>query len=499
MELTKIKKLSIEIFLILGASLFFYILLYKLFFREPKLLQVFILGVMGSVFLLIISNREVFLLCLCAFILPYVINVNLFYHEVSYQRPLYGFAISAFDVIFFALFVSWIYRLSLRPLEKIYLVPNVTIPFFFIAVFTCIGLHYSSALPVIKVSAMWELFKKWLIVIYLANNLNNNNKTISLVIGFLLLAGLFQAFIGTGQYIKGGPLGLGMLGETYDELYLNVEGGIRRSAGTLGQPNQLALFLGLILQLNLSYFFSKLPYDSKWYLRWIYVTPFIPMLFTLFISYSRSGWFSFLTAGAINASWCLILCTRKKFFSIIIVFGFFITFAGMAFVLSESIRNRILLDDKGASEVRKPLEEIAKNIICDNPWFGVGLTDYQAVVYQYDNTQSWVSSEIFFETVHNEPLLVAAEQGIPVLLLLIYLIAWILFTLWRISRTSVDPFLPYMAIGFFSGLISWMIHTQKDYNYVFLTTRFWFYIGIICAMKYLIEEKEKNIATIQSC
>jgi O-antigen ligase len=354
-------------------------------------------------------------------------------------------------------------------------------------------LHYSNALLPVKVSAIWEIFKKWLLIIYIANNLNNN-KIIYLVIGSLLLSGLCQSLIGTGQYIKGGPLGLGMLGEIYDELYLEVQAGIRRSSGTLGQPNQLALFLGPLLQLNLSYFFARFPNDSKWYLRWMYILPFVPMLFTLFVSYSRSGWFSFLIGGAINASWCLSLRTGKKLFSVFIVFGFFIVFATMAFVLSESIRNRLLMEDKGASEVRKPLEEIAKNIICHNPWFGVGLTDYQAVVYQYDNTQSWVSSEIFFETVHNEFLLVAAEQGIPVLLLFIYLIAWALITLWKISRTHVDPFIPYIAIGFFCGLISWMIHSQKDYHYVFFTTRFWFHIGIIYAMKYFIAHKEKTLS-----
>jgi hypothetical protein len=120
----------IEILLISFLNLLISLFLIKIFGMDPKFLKAFIVGMIGSVFIIIIPNREVFILCVCAFILPFVVNVNFFFQEVYYHRPLYGFAVSAFDIAFFILIASWIYRLSILFNEKIFFIPNVSIPFF---------------------------------------------------------------------------------------------------------------------------------------------------------------------------------------------------------------------------------------------------------------------------------------------------------------------------------------------------------------------------------
>jgi hypothetical protein len=40
------------------------------------------------------------------------------------------------------------------------------------------------------------------------------------------------------------------------------------------------------------------------------------------------------------------------------------------------------------------------------------------------------------------------------------------------------------------------MHNQKEYEYIFFQTRFWFNIGIILAMKSLTEKQEKEALQI---
>lgn len=326
-------------------------------------------------------------------------------------------------------------------------------------------------------SALWMLAKNWLVLIYLSNNIDDRD-TLYLVISVLLLGGLFQGVIGIGQYINGGPLGLEFLGEKSGDTALkSAQAGIGRVSGTIGHPNKMALFLGSMLQLNLSCLFARLPDKFKRY-RWLFFVPLTIMLFTLLVSYSRSGWASFIAGGIVNSSWCMARRTGKKITSIITVIALFISLALMAFLLIPSVRNRILMDDKGAAEVRKPLAQVARNVISDNPWLGIGLNNYASCYPEYDDTAYWVGLE-FPHVVHNEWLLIAAESGIPAFFCFIFIVSWVLLNLVRISRSNLDPLLPYVAIGFFSGVVSWGMHSLKEFEYIMLTVRFWFNIGVM--------------------
>ena len=467
------------------------VVLIKTLSMDAKWMKVIILGLTGLTALLIIPHREKVLLCLFTFLLPLQMDINFLRESVHFRRPIQGFVISGFDVFFFALMLLWIYRLSINHTLRINFFPHVTIPFFLMFVLSLAGLSPAAVSFHVKVSVLWLMFKSWLVIIYLANNIDDQ-KLLYLVVGILLLTGLFQSMVGIGQYAKGGPLGLGFLGELSS--LKSGQAGISRIGGTIGHANKMALFLGTLLQLNMACLFPLFPKSYK-KLQWMYTVPFVPMLLTLLMTYSRGGWFSFLTGGVINCYWCAVRRTGKKVVSAIVVFGSFILFAAMAFLLLESVRNRLLMDDNGASEIRKPTAQIAKNIIYHNPWLGVGLNNYTSVIHKYDNTNIGASYH-FPAAVHNVFLLIAAESGIPVLILFLYTLGYLFYTLWQMSRTRTDTLIPYLSIGFFCGLISWIMHNQKEYEYIFFQTRFWFNIGIILAMKSLTEKQEKEVLQI---
>nr|MDU9046339.1 O-antigen ligase family protein [Candidatus Electrothrix aestuarii] len=456
---------------------------------EPKWFKVLIIGALGSAFLSILLPRheKIFLLTL-AFLLPLTICTDLYKESVPYERSINALKISAFDLLFFPLLLEWLYRIVTDYRVRVSLFPHITIPFFLIVMLCIAGLYPVEHTLIIKITSIWKLLRCWLITIYVANNLDTPGK-IYIVIGMVLLSGMFQGAIGTGQYVKGAPLGLTFLGEKTS--FWGAQEGVNRIGGTIGHPNKFALFLGVLLQVNISSFFARFPKNSKWYLRLTYLLPFAPMLFALLVSFSRSGWASFLIGGVINCSWCMGKRTGKKILSFLLVSGFFVCFAILIFLTVESVRNRLLMDDKGAAEVRHPLAQVAWNIIEDKPWLGIGLNNYCSGYPEYDDTEFAVSI-VFPLMVHNEFLLIAAETGIPAFLCFIYILCWLFFTLWRISRIEYSPVIPYLAIGFFSGFTGWCIHNQKEFAYVLFSTRTWFYIGIILSMKFFLEKEIKE-------
>ena len=116
------------------------------------------------------------------------------------------------------------------------------------------------------------------------------------------------------------------------------------------------------------------------------------------------------------------------------------------------LRQRLFLEDYGAARTRIPLTEVALNIIGHHPWLGIGLGNYTMAAPDYDTTPEGISYE-FPRPVHNEFLLIAAEQGLPALGLFLVILLYIVIQLFRLSQSRTDPILPYLAIGLLGTLL----------------------------------------------
>ena len=402
----------------------------------------------------------------------------IFIESITY-RPLNGLRITLYELPFFYLFAAWAFRLVFSPEKKLQFFPWITIPFLLIWGLTLAGLAFTAAPTVVKVSSLWEVFFCWLVFLYLGNNLNQP-KAIYLVVAALMSTLVFQSTIGLLQWISEGLIGLGRVFGEGPHSFVKAEAGvfaISRVGGTVGSPNDLAAYFGMILPINLALLFA--PIDRRYKLLLIPV--FLMSFFVLILTFSRGGWLSMIIGGAVTLYCCLARLTRRKVSSSILLAGILAVLLLASLVFITPVKKRLFEDDYGAARSRIPMSLLASNMIAQNPWLGVGLGNYTEVASFYDTTREGISYT-FNWPVHNEFLLVASELGLPALGLFLFLIGVILIFLIRLGRSLIDPIIAYTTYGLLGGFVAWSIHHLFDYNHVMMSVQIWSLVGLILAM-----------------
>ena len=427
---------------------------------------------------LIIREREKLLLYLCVVLT----GVYLGFHPIFIQTavffwPISGFRITIFEVAFFFLFASWLIRLWMNPVLKVRFYPWITIPFLLLWLLSLAGLSRADMPGVIKFSNLWLLLESWLIFLYFANNIRDRKLVYNIVI-VLVAAGMLQSVLGLGQYFSGSTLGLQIFGETKS---YNVAGAgtelISRVSGTFGHPNNLAGYLVMVALINLALFWARVAPRVKLLLFFTLLVISV----TLILTFSRGGWLALGFGGLLTLFLCFLHRSRHGVISLILAVSLVVIFFVSSVTLITPLRNRLFMEDYGAARVRFPLMQVALNIISHRPWLGVGLGNYVFAAPPYDISREGVSYE-FPRPVHNEFLLIAAEQGLPALALFLVILSYIVIQLLRRARSRDDPILPYIAMGLVGTFFAWCIFRLTDYNYVLLGDPFWLLAGLSMAL-----------------
>lgn len=448
---------------------------------EPKWFVFILIGLVGAGGLMVLKSREKFLLYFAVFISSSLLDINIG-HQLSATavRPFSGLQITIFDIPFLMMVLSWLLRKIKNPELRIRFYPWFSMPILGIFLIAFVSTINAGDIPFLSsVSMLWHLFENWLVVIYLANNLRDT-RTIMIVICLMLASGLVQTVVGAMQYIQGSTLGLGIFGESTKSLFAMKEGSgvVDRAAGLIGHPNQLAMFLGLLLSINTALVFAPTGWRIKKYLLGSLAVLLIGELLT----FSRGGWVALGAGSGFVVWWCLARWIRNKVFSAIVLV---ITAAFMltcAVILISPVRQRILESDYGTASLRFPLMQVAVNMIAQNPWLGVGPGNYQVVYHQYDDTREAITWG-FPAPVHNEILLIASELGVLAALLFLLFIFWRQVLLWRVTKFTTQPIVAYLAIGLFGTWIGWFVHVQVDYAYsLFRIMPFWILTGVSAAL-----------------
>jgi putative inorganic carbon (HCO3(-)) transporter len=281
----------------------------------------------------------------------------------------------------------------------------------------------------------------------------------------------FQGVLALGQHFTGSTLGLEFFGAAQG---LQSAAGLEtltRVGGTLGHPNSLALFFDLLLPLSFSLLFCPM---ERW-AKLLVVLAMILGVAGLVVTLSRGG------TMAVGLSLLAILLVRWRDRIGLLRSGLAVTTVSISLLVlvlgtSNPVRQRFLEQDYGSASGRAPHMQVAFNMIRTHPFFGVGLNNYTETALLYDNTPERIIS-LWNSPVHNLFLFIAGETGligVGFFLCFLFTILWALLPALR----SVDPFIASAGLGFFMGILAYLIHVQVDYANWAHFSILWFLLGL---------------------
>lgn len=266
------------------------------------------------------------------------------------------------------------------------------------------------------------------------------------VVMFFVYAMLIQAFIAIEQYLLKSSVGLSFLGEPI--ISPSIEGvskidignvKVMRAYGTFLHPNILAGFLSVCLIWSY-YIFRKN--------MWLFLLIGSILLLALIFTFSRSA---FIALGGAILMYFAVSNKRfpiKKMAFWAVVFLLFITI----FNLESIFFTRFLGGVDAAGQERMQYLDIGKNMLFENP-MGVGMGHFTL------NMQDYLSSKLapwVMQPVHNVYLLMANEAGVITVIIFLFLLGYIFWSLLKTadkaSKDSDEEF-AYLQIGIFTLLV----------------------------------------------
>ncbi|MBN9391269.1 MAG: O-antigen ligase family protein [Chloroflexi bacterium] len=292
--------------------------------------------------------------------------------------------------------------------------------------------------------------------------------------------------------------------------------GVVRICSVYSHPDNLGLFLGRVIPLAacLPLFFNggdwRLWKNPSWRVK-LYALALIPLLATLFLSYSRGAW---LGVAAAFLGMFVVIGSRRW----LIAYGVLalLALAAVPFIKIERITS--LFTGGGSSSTRLYIWQSAIDIIKDHPLTGIGLDQFLYVYNpQYVNPLAW--TERFTSHPHNMVLDFWLRLGILGPLLLI----WLLFTFFKTawSRTLLKPGVSLgradggkpvvekpvvekpgsgtaglrraLTLGLFGSMVDFVVHGMVDNSFFVIDLAIIFCLS--CAMLEILRREARQTAS----
>jgi O-antigen ligase len=260
----------------------------------------------------------------------------------------------------------------------------------------------------------------WLVYLFVVNEAPSLTPPLAVIVAV-------QSLVAIGQFLLQRNLGLASLGEPTlspviegtSVLVANGQPWLR-AYGLTGHPNALGALLAVLLLILLPAVLRA----GGWR-RWALLITLLLGLTGLLFSFSRNAWLAFgggLVALAIAARASRqveTLTPHRQKTQIVTLAAVAVTAVAVLLLLGtyrDLIASRLFHPDipieATSLNERQRDAAIAVDVIGQHPWQGVGAGNYPAAGWKLDPAA---------RTVHNVPLLVAAELGLPGLLLLVWL------------------------------------------------------------------------------
>jgi len=274
------------------------------------------------------------------------------------------------------------------------------------------------------------------------------------VIDALVLAATLVALIGLYQYFFTADI-------------ITAEG-VHRIRGLYGSPNNLSLFLDRVVPVLAAVaLFARRPRR-----RIAYALCSLPVLFCLYLTYSRGAWLLGLPAAALFIG---LLRGRKALWISLAVIG---VIALSLLPLIRTERFVSLLDTQsGTTFFRLKLWQASLNMIKDHPLFGVGLDNF---LYQYRTRyvlpEAW--QELDLSHPHNIVLDYWTRLGILGVVALVWLEGAFFVKGLRLYRRLPDRDERALVLGFMASMVACLAHGLIDNSYFLVDLAFVFFITV---------------------
>lgn len=283
-----------------------------------------------------------------------------------------------------------------------------------------------------------------IVLSYFLFRIHIGKKEISYIVVILISVIFFQSFLGIGQVIRQRPLSLlsesSLLENPYGLTTVEEEN-LYRITGTYNHPNLLASFFLAILP----FFFS---FESKINTNILIVIP----LLALFFTYSRVAWFFSIFYILFLIKKNFLRSVKNYYFQVvaIVIFLISVIYLLLPYISSRTATFPQAFEEFGSMGVRVKLISEGLNLLKQYPLTGVGL-NRSLEVYSV-NPSTNIFEKIIpsgFYRIHNTPLEITSEIGIPGLILFSLFLFFIIYEYQKYNKESYHK---QALIGLF-GLI----------------------------------------------
>jgi len=267
-----------------------------------------------------------------------------------------------------------------------------------------------------------------------------------------------------------------------------------RIGGVTKQPNALGAFFAYYGHLILGVFIFFRAY--KWRI-WLLPIPILMIMKALQVTFSRGAWLSY-AAG-------LMLIAAIKDRKLVLLGVVFLAYATIdPSVVPESIANRIQgsvkTDEYREASAEETLDKSAATriliykgglkLISEYPFMGVGYELFPQYIPGYVPELEGAKRD-----PHNLYIKLAAEMGIPALLLFLTMVFMLFATAFWVYKNEQDKFIKACALGYMAGIMGLLVSCMfgSRLNTFELAGYFWLLGGLMMRTKYIIKSEQKQL------
>ena len=377
------------------------------------------------------------------------------------------------NILMFFLIIVWLtgrYALD----EPIWLPSSLNTP---VILFLLIGMVAVIRGNYYESGRLWTaiiLYKRWItpyIIYFLVLNTVKKRETIKHIVFIICLATTLAALMAIYDYIEIGNVS-------------SIEKS--RVGGIVDQPNMLAAFFNYYMFLPFGFFLMNIRKPRYWLL----LIPFLIQFRGIMVTFSRGGYMAFaLGLYAITFFRGKMLFLLLLFATWLAVLNPILLPAGIRYRMGQTFEKHVSYAD-APEDLEGSLESSAHSrvevwkgglaMIKDHPFFGVGYGMFELMIKYYWSGQRRIDA-------HNTYLIIAAEMGIPALIIFLWVIGIVFWNTFALYRTTSDPYAKALALGFTGGLfallMSNMFGSRLDSQEI--SSYFWILAALVVRLRIL--------------